>query len=930
MSALFFRRAAVRYAASALFLWAGPSAARAADVSWRGAGTGGNSATDSADAATQWAVASNWQGGAAPGDADHARLAFDNLGTVHGAAYRVEDLTLSGAAGVLRLESTDFQVDDFLTLLGSARLMQASGTHSIGRGFKIDGSSGTGAYTLAGGILTSGVSVPWWDADVEIGRGGFTQTGGVHEVAHDMWVRSSLTDGGYRLADGRLDVPYELRIYGASSTMFEQSGGQLDVFRMWIAVVNGTSGRLDLTGGVLNANSILLGNGGQGQISQSGGTMNVATTFTLGNLNQAAGYYELSGGTLNVANLQVAREASGSVMQTGGVANVTGQLTFSSRNTGNGRYEIVDGELNVHHALVGGLGAERMIQRGGQVSADVLALTDNGVYEYYGGELDVQAGLDVEGTMAFLGHGAVLNFGPGRIVDLSGNLLNAANSSWSIGAESLTILKAGFNPASTFASYANAGHVMVTGTTFVLPAGQTIRGGGDLDEFLEVRGRLEATTGNALDPHGLTIAVGGVVDLGNGQALLDRGNSGNNGGELRGRRMTLSTPFAHTAGSVTLTEDLDVRGSYALSGGQLTAKSSSQVGAFVQTGGQATYAGNLQMSGAGANYTLSDGRLTTASTGMWSASRFTQTGGMHETAWLRTITRAVYEISGGRLVAPRLGVGEDAGGTVNVSGTAVVEVADRLTVSSSGQMTMTGGLLRAESIETSTSTTNTLAWTGGRIELHKGSGRLTNNGGVLAPTDVAGGDSTSKLVFTGNFTQSAGSLELDLGGLVKGTQYDHIQVIGNATLGGLLTVVLADDFEPKVGDAFELIAATSVTGTFGTLNLPALETGVWRIAYGSSSVVLRATAPADLNADGLVDSADLLALRQNFGASGAPYLVGDIDGDGVVTGQDFLAWQRQVASAAPTAIAAPEPFGSGPLVIAVLAAGRVMRRRYAS
>jgi hypothetical protein len=131
-------------------------------------------------------------------------------------------------------------------------------------------------------------------------------------------------------------------------------------------------------------------------------------------------------------------------------------------------------------------------------------------------------------------------------------------------------------------------------------------------------------------------------------------------------------------------------------------------------------------------------------------------------------------------------------------------------------------------------------------------------------------------------------------------------------------------------DAFELIAATSVTGTFGTLNLPALETGVWRIAYGSSSVVLRATAPADLNADGLVDSADLLALRQNFGASGAPYLAGDIDGDGVVTGQDFLAWQRQVASAAPTATAAPEPFGSGPLVIAVLAAGRVMRRRYAS
>jgi hypothetical protein len=69
-------------------------------------------------------------------------------------------------------------------------------------------------------------------------------------------------------------------------------------------------------------------------------------------------------------------------------------------------------------------------------------------------------------------------------------------------------------------------------------------------------------------------------------------------------------------------------------------------------------------------------------------------------------------------------------------------------------------------------------------------------------------------------------------------------------------------------------------------------------------------APADFEEDGDVDAADLALWSAGFGAaSGATHGQGDADGDGAVTGCDFMIWQRQLAGPAPlpVATAVPEP-----------------------
>ncbi|HEX6961026.1 MAG TPA: choice-of-anchor tandem repeat NxxGxxAF-containing protein, partial [Lacipirellula sp.] len=64
---------------------------------------------------------------------------------------------------------------------------------------------------------------------------------------------------------------------------------------------------------------------------------------------------------------------------------------------------------------------------------------------------------------------------------------------------------------------------------------------------------------------------------------------------------------------------------------------------------------------------------------------------------------------------------------------------------------------------------------------------------------------------------------------------------------------------------------------------------------------------ADFTADGMVNAADLLRWRANFGqAADANRALGDADSDGDVDGGDFLAWQRQIGST-PTVSAIPEP-----------------------
>ncbi|MBX3433244.1 MAG: hypothetical protein KF847_07975 [Pirellulales bacterium] len=139
------------------------------------------------------------------------------------------------------------------------------------------------------------------------------------------------------------------------------------------------------------------------------------------------------------------------------------------------------------------------------------------------------------------------------------------------------------------------------------------------------------------------------------------------------------------------------------------------------------------------------------------------------------------------------------------------------------------------------------------------------------------------------------------------SEFGAIATAGPATLAGNLELVLAGDYVPAIGDSLALLAASSVTGTFADVTLPALEPGLaWQIDYQPTGVALRVGYAADFNQDGVVDGDDLSLWQANFGTTAA---AGDANGDGAVDGGDFLIWQRQrgLTAVASTAASIPEP-----------------------
>lgn len=89
-------------------------------------------------------------------------------------------------------------------------------------------------------------------------------------------------------------------------------------------------------------------------------------------------------------------------------------------------------------------------------------------------------------------------------------------------------------------------------------------------------------------------------------------------------------------------------------------------------------------------------------------------------------------------------------------------------------------------------------------------------------------------VVLGNFTTTT----MELGGTTRGTQYDAIDVAGKLTLGGTLTVTLINSFSPALGNSFNLFDWGTKAGTFTTVNVPALNTG---LTWNQSNLYLDGT-----------------------------------------------------------------------------------------
>jgi len=314
-------------------------------------------------------------------------------------------------------------------------------------------------------------------------------------------------------------------------------------------------------------------------------------------------------------------------------------------------------------------------------------------------------------------------------------------------------------------------------------------------------------------------------------------------------------------------------GDYVLSGGSLSVINEEiRRGDFTQTGGTHSVTGTLSVgtrSGSSGSYTLGSGSLSARDEYIGAVNgtgTFTQTGGTHSVTNTLTLNGygnflGSYTLSGGSLSVFNefirgTGAFTQTGGTHTVNG--IMYLINGLTPYSTGSYSLVGGVLTVSNgIQNgglSDPPAQGLFYVGGgttvtvggdgfvNLARLQGSGTIVGNlasGGTVSP-----GASPGILTVSGDYIQSSagrsGILDIEIGGLLAGTEYDVLNITGTATLNGTLKVSLIDlgggPFSPQLGDSFDILTAEMLSGQFTSLSFayaPLFDPNhiAWRIDY---------------------------------------------------------------------------------------------------
>ena len=243
-----------------------------------------------------------------------------------------------------------------------------------------------------------------------------------------------------------------------------------------------------------------------------------------------------------------------------------------------------------------------------------------------GGTLTVNGTLLNQGTIDG-GGGAATLVDNGLVDFTAGTWKNYSAWSVNVGANSLLVVPAGFNPSTAFGSYSSQGLLYSPGSTLDVPAGKGFSGtysfndpvicqgtitasGGtiNLAGGLTVSGNGSVSTGGGNLTNGLKIYGNGSVKLGNGNLTVNDVASGMSGGTLSAYNEYIgysgTGTFTQSGGSNAATYNFYLgynatdSGTYNLSGGTLSSPSGystnavgnefigySGTGSFTQSGG---------------------------------------------------------------------------------------------------------------------------------------------------------------------------------------------------------------------------------------------------------------------------------------------------------------------------------------------------------
>ncbi|MHC4994080.1 MAG: DUF7453 family protein [Planctomycetota bacterium] len=215
-----------------------------------------------------------------------------------------------------------------------------------------------------------------------------------------------------------------------------------------------------------------------------------------------------------------------------------------------------------------------------------------------------------------------------------------------------------------------------------------------------------------------------------------------------------------------------------------------------------------------------------------------------------------------------------------------------------------------------------------------GAGPITGTGAVYFEGDVFPGSSPGAVPIAGDVNFGPGStLNIELGGLIPGTQHDQLNVAGDLTLHGGLVPTLIDGYVPGVLDSFTIATFGALTGDFTTIENQQLANGLLLIPdIQPTQYDLIAAIPGDFTLDGAVGVPDLIRWAENFGATDATFQLGDANLDTATGVPDLIAWAENFGKNAAdfpstlatiaSATAIPEPSGLLVLMVGVMVLGR--------
>jgi hypothetical protein len=156
-----------------------------------------------------------------------------------------------------------------------------------------------------------------------------------------------------------------------------------------------------------------------------------------------------------------------------------------------------------------------------------------------------------------------------------------------------------------------------------------------------------------------------------------------------------------------------------------------------------------------------------------------------------------------------------------------------------------------------------------------GSGSFTGTGTAVFLASLSPGNSPAQVNFAGGATLGGGtSLLMELGGSTVGTGYDKIDVEGQLSIGGVLSLSLINGFVPAAWSSFDLLDWGSLAGTFSSINLPSLPVGQWDTSKLYVDGTLSVSLGGDFDHNGTVNAADYVVWRKGLGTI---YSAGDYD-----------------------------------------------------